>query len=537
MYRFLIIDDEPIVREGIARTINWEEHGFELVGVFRDGREGLEGVEQLRPDVILSDVCMPFVDGLELAATVAAQYPRIKTILLTGYDEFEYAQEAVRLNVRDFILKPITAAELREVLGTLRQELDEEHAQFRNSERQRQQLTESLPLLQERFLNGLIRQNTPMKDAMQRAELLELQLPGPRYHVLLCDQDRDTSEAPAEVSFSEITVQHEIAKEAQQLGDVVVFGTLNDQVVILVSLPETGDPLPASLRVAEAVSDHVERTLGRTISIGIGDVVSSLDQLPRGFETARVALEQRFVLGPRQIISMDQVRGNNQPPVSQQPTERRGEFIQALKTADPAMAVAAVRRVLEPVVLQGDIGEVLVVTNRILADALNTLDALEVDYRGMMEVGDNPFATLGRMKTIQEIYDWFEQFIRHASTALDSRREQHSLSKVRGAEQYIREMYQDRTLALQDVCTALAVSKSYLTMVFKKHTGMTIVEYLTEVRMEEAKALLRGSDLRVYEIAEQVGYRDAHYFSLTFRKQVGQTPSEYRESLSPAVQP
>lgn len=535
MYRFLIIDDEPIVREGIARTINWEEYGFELVGVCRDGREGLRGVEELHPDVILSDVCMPFVDGLELAATVAAQYPRIKTILLTGYDEFEYAQEAVRLNVRDFILKPITAAELRGVLEKLRQELDEEHAHFQNRERQRQQLQESLPLLQERFLNSLIRQSTAATDAFQRAELLDLSLPGPRYQLLLCDQDREASTISAEERLTEITMQHEIAKGVCESGEVVVFGALNDLVVILVSLSEQEEALPKSLGIAEKVSEHVERTLRCTVSIGIGDVVSSLSELPRGFETARVALEQRFVLGPRQILSMEQVRGNSHPPSVPQPMEKQNEFIQALKTADSVGAMAAVRGILDPIVSMGDINSLLVVTNRILADALNTLDALEVEYRGMAEVGDNPFETLGKMKTIQEIYDWFEHFIRHATHALESRREQHSLSKARSAEQYIREMYHNKSLGLQDVCAALSVSKSYLTMVFKKHTGMTIVEYLTEVRMEEAKALLRGSDLRVYEIAERVGYRDAQYFSLTFRKQVGQSPSEYRDSLTEAA--
>ncbi len=112
MYRFLIIDDEPVVREGIAEIIDWKAHGFELVGTCRDGREGLRAVEELQPDVVLTDICMPFVDGLELASFIADQYPGTKTILLTGYDEFEYAQEAVKLKVHDYLLKPITAGEL-----------------------------------------------------------------------------------------------------------------------------------------------------------------------------------------------------------------------------------------------------------------------------------------------------------------------------------------------------------------------------------------------------------------------------------------
>ncbi|HUX22634.1 MAG TPA: response regulator, partial [Spirochaetia bacterium] len=190
MYKFLIIDDEPVVREGISENIDWASHGYTLVGACRDGREGIAAIEELCPDVVLTDICMPFADGLELAAFIADRYPETKTILLTGYDEFEYAQEAVKLKVSDFLLKPITAEELRAILDRVRLELDEERRRKEDLYTLRRQLQESLPLLRERFFNRLIRGEVLEPEVSAKLALLGIELSGPVFNVVLIDPDR-----------------------------------------------------------------------------------------------------------------------------------------------------------------------------------------------------------------------------------------------------------------------------------------------------------------------------------------------------------
>ena len=231
MYRFLIIDDEPVVREGIAENIDWNAHGFELVGACRDGREGLQAIEQHRPDVVLTDICMPFVDGLELAAFVAEQYPATRTILLTGYDEFEYAREAVKLRVQDFLLKPITAQELRAHLDAVRNELDTERNRKDQLERTREQVRESIPVLRERFLNRMIRSPIPREDVEKRLALLDLELPGPAFATLICDPD--TVDAAAELT--DIAVENVVADVSNEIPGTVSFTTPKDNIVVLVS--------------------------------------------------------------------------------------------------------------------------------------------------------------------------------------------------------------------------------------------------------------------------------------------------------------
>lgn len=533
MYRFLIIDDEPLVREGISTTIDWNAHGFELVGTCRDGREGLQALEELEPDVVLTDICMPFVDGLELAASISEQYPATKTILLTGYDEFEYAQEAVRLNVRDFILKPVTAEELRQVLDSLRRELDEEHHRKANLERLHEQLRESMPVLRERFLNSLVRSALSVPEATRKARLLDIDVSGPVYIVLLCDCDYLNPDN----TLDAIGVQNEIRSVAGANPGTVTFSTRDEETTVLMSLEDQSGAVSRALELAEAVSDHVRRALGRTVSIGIGDAVESLSDLPQSRRTARIALEQRFVLGPNQVITMQQVRGSSTvsataPGVTGTPVpdpEARQRLAHALKTGAAEEATRTFHEILEYFRHTERVDSCRVAMHRILADALNALDSIEINYPSIPGVERDPFDQLGRIKTIDEMERWFLRFIEGARVLLDSRRQQHSQRKAVAAEGYIRDNFHRPNLSLRMVCSALAVSKSYLSPIFKSHTGMTFVEYLTAVRMREAEALLSRTDLKVYEIAERVGFRDAHYFSLTFRKQTGNSPSEFRE--------
>ena len=219
MYRILIIDDEPVVREGISETIDWNAHGFELVGACRDGREALLALERSKPDVVLTDICMPFVDGLELAAWIGEEDPTTRTILLTGYDEFEYAQEAVKLRVDDFLLKPITAEELRTLLDTVRLELDEERNRRDQLDRIHAQLAESVPLLRERFLNRLVRVAVDRGEASHKLKLLDITLPGPAYIAFVCDRDVGTDED----DFAVFAIQDVVERTIREFPEAIAF--------------------------------------------------------------------------------------------------------------------------------------------------------------------------------------------------------------------------------------------------------------------------------------------------------------------------
>ncbi len=558
MYRFLIIDDEPVVREGIAEYIDWNAHGFELVGTCRDGREGLRAVEELRPDVVLTDICMPFVDGLELAGSIAEEYPGTKTILLTGYDEFEYAQEAVKLKVSDFLLKPITPDELRELLVSIRNQLDDERHRQRRLDRLQEQLTESLPLLRERFLNRLIKGAARRDEIARRIELLELSLPGPWYAAVVCDPDapdaqeaRDGRDAGGVQSgdadetsgaagrrydLDRLAVENIVGAVAADLDHAVVCSTPRDEVVVLLSAQGPEGAVAQALECGDVVADRVVAELGHTVAIGTGDPVDDLTAVSASYQHARLALEHRQVLGSSQVITAQQVRGNDSGSPVEIDADARARFVRALKGGDiedTGLALGDILRCFDS--SEKEMELCLVVMHRLLADVLNALEALAVDYGRIPELGRNPFGELNRLRRKDEIESWFLAVARSAQAFLANRRREHSEWKAEEAKEFIRSHYMDPGLSLRTICSALSISKSYLSTIFKAHTGMTVVEFLTDVRMEAAKELLAAEVLKSYEVATRVGFRDAHYFSLTFKKQTGISPTEYRELARPSV--
>lgn len=537
-YRILIIDDEPVVREGIAETIDWNRHGFDLVGACRDGREGLREIERLQPDVVLTDICMPFVDGLELAGVITDRYPTIRTVLLTGYDEFEYAREALRLRVSDFLLKPITADELRSKLEELREELDRERDHRRERERLNEQLKASLPVYRERFLNRLVQGTIPREERERTEKLLALELQGPGFAVLLGDVDpRETDHGgvrseseDAEDHLLRLALQNVVREVARRIEGSVFFSTPVGEAALLVSDADAERALSRALEYAEVISEQVKSSRKRTVSIGIGDPAFDITELPRAFGEARTALEHRLTLGSDQIVTVQQVRGLRRKGNAPDTLEGRSRFVQAVRrgsTAEATIAMADVRMRLQET--GEEIDRCHVVLTRLLADTLDAVESIGIDYHEFPSLQDNPFVQLSGIKTLHAVERWFVHLAEEARQLLEKRRDHHSRLKAAAAVELIRERFRDPDLSLQAVCSRLAVSKSYLSPIFKAHTGMTFLEYLTDVRIQHAQSVLSSSDGKVYEVAEQAGFRDPHYFSSIFRKVTGYSPSEFRE--------
>jgi two-component system response regulator YesN len=469
---------------------------------------------------------MPFVDGLELAAYISESYPRTKTILLTGYDEFEYAQEAVKLRVNDFLLKPITADELRELLDRVRGELESERKEEQDLDRLREQLSESLPILRERFLNRLIRSAATEAEIRQKLGLLDLELPGPCYVALVVDPDQ----LEPEDELSRLAVQNTVSDSLSGRYAAVTFRTPREETVVLLSVPRSSTAQSRAIECAEVLSEAIENRLDTPVSIGAGYAVEDLRELESSYREARTALDYRLVLGPNQIVTIQQLQGSNGRDQSADRGSERSRLIASVKRGSSEETRQAVRDIVTAYRESGkSIEECSVAMQRLLADLLNAFEALGVTYDEILGPEANPFRRLGELKTLDAVEQWFCDFQQHARDLLASRREEQSKRKAVEAEEYIATRYTEPGFSLGQLCAALSVSKSYFSAIFKAHTGMTFVEYLTHLRTERAKELLQLQDMKSYEVAERVGFRDPHYFSLTFKKQTGQSPTEYRE--------
>ena len=178
LYRIILVDDEEEVRKGIIRKIDWETLGFQVVGDAENGQDALEKIEQLEPDVVMTDIRMPYMDGLTLTSWIRQKYPSVKVLIFSGFDDFEYAQQAIKLNVTEYILKPVNVEELTQILNRVRENLDQEIEQRRDVDRLRESYLNSLPILRELFLNDMVRGNMPAEDIRQKLEEYKIDILG-----------------------------------------------------------------------------------------------------------------------------------------------------------------------------------------------------------------------------------------------------------------------------------------------------------------------------------------------------------------------
>lgn len=533
MYKVIIVDDEAVVRVGLKNTIAWQEHGFELVGDYANGREAWEAVERYKPELVISDISMPFMDGLELAGLIAAQYPYIKLIILTGFDEFEYAQQAIRLKVSDFILKPITAREIRQLLDRVKSEMDEERKHREDLGRLKSQLTQSLPLLRERFLERLVAIGLGREEIAERFAAFGILPPAPLLLVMVVDVDdfgdRELPSYELDAEFLRFAA-FDIFKETLEKDDVLVFRTREERMVAIVS----GEPDESLLyermfSLAEQVRHHIEKYLKFTVTIGIGRACAGTERLPDAYRSALSALDYRFLHGKNRVLSILDLEGKLAASPSANPDWER-ELASAVKTGSLQEANRLIEDgIAEMKAAHATIESCFLQMQKVVLTLLNAIQDIAAADPEASLAWQTKLMDVYRFKTLDEVELWLKEIVRSVVAAIEGNRSLLTSLQIHKAVAYIEANYMNDRMSLQELCRHVLMSTSYFSLVFKQHTGETFIEYLTGVRVRKAKELLRGTTLKFYEIAEQVGYKDPNYFSMLFKKNAGMTPKEYRE--------
>jgi len=531
MYRIILIDDEDEVREGIKAKTPWNECGFELVGDFENGRDAWEAMDGLKPDAVITDICMPFMDGLELTGHIYERYRDVKVAIVTGFEDFDYAQRAIKLKVNDYLLKPLNSQEFTEYLLRMRRELDEEHARKQDLSRLRSQLHQSLPLLKERFLEKFASGAMTGEEREAGIGTYAYSLTGPAYAAIVGELDEPgeggsgLSDSDRELHrFGFYNIMQEIVESE---GNGVVFRTRDHKVAAFLSVPETRSTLAAE-KLSGHVRHSVEKYLKRTLSIGIGRPATSIQELPGSFREALSALDYRFMLGANRTLSIQDVefgRGSGQAAAPDNEWEKK--LISAMRTGNGDIVSQALEAGFAELKSSGlPANEAYGHLNKLIAALMNWV--AETGLEPESAPGNGVFSLVREMKTLDEVRAWLDGACRSILEELSAKRSNVTHSQMIEAERYINEHYMNEELSLNDVCGHLYMSTSYFSSLFKQHTGTTFVDYLTKLRIAQAKQLLAITSHKTYEIAQKVGYGDPHYFSVIFKRHTGKTPKEYR---------
>lgn len=536
MYRVVIVDDEAIIRDGLRKKINWEALGFACVGSCENGREAIAKLDEMAPDVIITDIYMPFVDGLELSEYVAKNKPACKVIILTGYDEFDYAQKALKLQVQDYILKPITAKEVEKILCKVKEDLDSEKSKDYEIERMEKLLLESRPLIRERFLNRLLIGDMTAGEIEEKLEYFDMDVllsaKGKQaFAVVVLDTEREHQNDYRQEDlrhFALFNISKELL-EQEEAGSV--FQNIEEKTIAIFA-GEPDELQEKAKGICQQIMDIMADKLNFSATAAMGRLVFNLENIHESYKTAINLLEYRFFLGNNRILSIREL-----PDAAQKRAmnieKDEVEILRALKGAQAEKQEELVAGFFERLRESGlSMEEVYLLIQRLLIRMEQAMLDIDIDVNSLLGFEKNIVIEVYRYNTLEDIKNWFLKICRGISAELLQQRESFSENLVLQAQQYIKEHYENPDINVGLVSQNLAISVSYFSNLFKSHTGETFTEYLTQIRMEKAKDLLLSTKMKSYEIAYKVGYSDPHYFSIAFKKKLGLTPTQFREAQS-----
>ena len=525
-YTILLVDDEEEVIQAIIRKINWEELGFSVVGYADNGIKALEMIEESQPDVVMTDIKMPYMDGMELCSHIRREYPAMKIVLFTGFDEFEYAKEAVHLEVEEYILKPVNSVELINIFTKLKIKLDQEISERRSMEKLEHYYTESLPLLQANFCSTLIEGRIHEDELQKYLSDYQISLPGPLYCCLVIHMS--SSQIPENMNslFLAASVQKQAedrlgkrwkAKCFPYLGNSVLFAQINNENEIA----ELTDD-------CDRFCKYVNRMMGTVVTVGIGQVCSQILDLAQSYNAAREAVSYRAVYGASRAINIKEIA----PKESGEPCFTNDmellNLFKKIRLNSEEEIVEAVDQYIESISFPL---KSLQQHHVVIMELVTALFRFSVNNDIAAEgVGGDIGILYGKLLELEPdaLRKWLTDISLCFSENLVTARSRSTQSFVSKAKEHVRSQYADVQLSLAQICERLGVSNSYFSTVFKKETGKSFVSYVTDYRMEQAARLLIETNEKSYVIAQKVGYTDPNYFSYVFKRKFGVSPSKYR---------
>ena len=520
LYRVLLVDDEEDIREGISRKMDWLGLGFSLVGEAANGQDALELAESLRPDVILTDIKMPFMDGLELCRILTDRLPAARFVVFSGFDAFEYAKQAIQMNVVEYILKPINADELSAVLRRLKDQLDRERAERRNVELLRSRYTENLPVLRELFYANLLDGHIEPGTERERAARLDIDLQGEEWAVGLAYIGSDRRDALSTLSVQKLL-------EESLTADRCRLTLYNDWVAVIVSLTESFT-IYDLIRVLDRVCTLAASYLGLTLTVGVGAPCKELSGMARSAAEARTALEYRSMVGRGQVIYIGDLEPDGGQVLTFEEADERTltaavRLGSEQEVRDAAAALAGKIREANPSAGQYNLFLMELVTHLMKMTRRSGVGVEEVFGTGFsLPIQDSALPSL------EELEDWCAERYLRLRTLIRRRQTDSAGQTVETAKEYIRQHYAESDLSVEKLCAYLHLSSTYFSTLFKRETGTSFTAYVTTVRMEAAAEAICGTEEKTYLIAQRCGYEDPNYFSYVFKRHFGVTPTKYR---------
>ncbi|GIO62795.1 response regulator [Paenibacillus cineris] len=527
-FKLCVIDDIKSVVEMVSRKPPWQEHGIEVTGTALNGEAGLQIIRETRPDIVLTDIRMPRMDGLQMTRAILEVLPDCKIIILSAYSEFSYAQEAIRLGALDFVKKPFSLEEIVNAVLKARELCREERQETARLAVMEAKIKESLPILRQEYLTFLLHHQTTEADARSRWAYLDIPLDQHDFFVFVAEIDhfaeKLSGQPVQEVELLRFSLHNILEETISALTRGVIIREATDRYVCIMN---GSDPETAAL-ITEACCTNVSRFSRHTISIGVGLGTAAIQELGTAYRQALSALGYHFYTGGNGVYHYSNIE-NKPLSLHSYSAAAEQELLFALRSGNSAKSLQVLDQLFAELLDSGLLPEPRYVESvgyELSSRICRVL--LEQFPYGQVEPLELRIAAMKNQvhPSLQDIRDLLSWLCREACALVEQARSLESTRIIRQAVEYIHS-HLDTGLSLEQMAKQINLSQGYFSNLFKKVQGISFQQYVMHEKMEKAKAMLI-SGRQVQEIAQDLGYEHRRYFSEVFKKYTGMTPSEFK---------
>jgi len=533
MFKVFLVEDEIVVREGIRKNIHWESYGFLYSGDAQDGELALPLIRQIQPDLLITDIKMPFMDGLALIELVRRELPRTKIIIISGHDDFSYAQQAIRMGVEQYLLKPIVKGKMVEILVELYKKMEAEQQQQEYLARFQREVQEYETFTRRRLFEQIVTGGLSVLEISETAKALDIDVNAPFYNIVLFSLNSAGYDGSAPESYTDVleAIQDKIKQFIAGHPETILFIWNVTTYAVLVK----GGQDDITWRTGDCIKNIQSccSMAGRDVNwhIACGTPVSRLGAIPACFAEASRVLSYRYLCPEEHILSEANILEFRKKAGRGTDTGKKGIDQERINNFLSNGAREEIDRFIDQLLQSADGEDVsLPMFCRYMAmtvyfAAAEYLDSIgcRADSFWSLELRPND-----SVSTPEEVRQYARQVMGQAIELRDHESKKQQRDLLNQAIEFIDEYYREESISLDRVAQKVNISPNYFSAIFSQEVGLTFIEYLTSKRINEAKHMLRQADKRLGEIAFAVGYKDPHYFSFVFKKVTGCTPSEYR---------
>lgn len=538
MLKVFLVEDEDSVRENLRDNIMWQQYGYQFAGEASDGEMALPLIRKIKPDVLITDINMPFMDGLALAGIVKQEFPQMKIVVISMHSDFEYAQRAIQAGVERYLLKPISRSVLQKVLQEIREKINYEREQYNYREKFREDMQEYEQFSRRVFFEKVFEGHLSVQEIYEEAQKFSLEMDAASYNLAMVSlREKRSAEERSKESRLLAGKREELTRYFQRYPEYLMFRwNINTYGILLKGEEEQMDELKTRCRetIIRICSGHDSEI---DWCCAFGEPVKRLSMLPQVYSKVNHMMSYRFLKPGQHILTMEES--------SLSPGGGGEEFVGEVDIvkADP--------EIIKNFLAHGQADEVDDFVDSYLEsqkDALKSKmfrDYLMLSIRftaiafaeklgySRKDLLENTYADKAQILSlnVEDVRFYMQELLHRAIELGDRVMESQSKKLIKRAIIYIEENYTKDSISLNEVAGAVEVSANYFSTVFRRETGMTFTEYITKKRMDRAKQLLRQTERPSGDIAAEVGFKDSHYFSFVFKKTQGCTPREYRSGI------